>query len=170
MGFQPDRLRGLRETKGFSQEKLADIASLSQSVIPKIERGKSVPSGDVLEKLACALDCTMDYLYGRGDEYADLATAAAYMAFDVFARDGDVTNEQRERCRRTLRHPDAPRTAKAWRSLAEMIELIIGPVGGASPSLTVVTQGSKKAKSAREVPQPHHRSRYGGVGGPNPTI
>jgi transcriptional regulator with XRE-family HTH domain len=151
MGFKPDRLRGLREIKGLSQEKLAEIASLSQSVIPKVEKGRSVPSGDVLEKLACALDCTMDYLYGRGDEYGDCTTAAAYMGFEVFARDPDVTEEQRDRCRRALKHPDAPKTANAWRSLAQMIDLATEPASLGPGSLTVVKQRPKRAKAIGDL-------------------
>jgi len=147
MAFMPDRLIGLREAKALSQGRLAEIAGLSQSVIPKAEKGKSGPSGDVLEKLASALDCTMDYLYGRGEPYRNSAEAAAGMAFDVFARAGIANSEQVERCRRVLKHPDAPKTAKAWQSLAEMIELTLGPTSSPSAKLTLVRFGrSKRAR------------------------
>jgi len=138
VAFKPDRLRGMRETKGLSQQKLADVAGLSQSVVSKAENGKSAPSGDALERLACALDCTMDYIYGRGDDYEDVSRAAAHMSFQVFTRNPNVTDEQRERCRRALQHPNAPRTADSWLSLAEMMELGIGPAPSASSNLTVV--------------------------------
>jgi transcriptional regulator with XRE-family HTH domain len=147
MAFRPDLLRGLRETKGFSQEKLAEIAGLSQSVITKAEQGKSVPGGDVLDKLASALDCTMDYLFGRGDaEYGGLPAAAAKMAFDVFARQASVTEQQRDRCRPALSHPDAPKTAKAWYALAEIIDLAIERVHPSPANLSVVKQPPGRSK------------------------
>jgi len=146
MPFEPDRLRDLREAKGLSQEKLATMAGVSQSIIAKAEKGRSV-RGDVLDKLACALDCTMDYLYGRGGEYDDPSTAAVHMAFDAFARGANVTDEQRARCRRALKHPDAPKTANAWQSLAEMIELSIGPASSRSASLTVVKHRPGRSKA-----------------------
>jgi len=151
MSFKADRLRDLREAKGFSQEKLAELAGVSQSVIPKAEKGKSVPSGDVLHKLSCALDCTMDYLYGRGDPYENTEIAAAQMAFDIFGRQEGVTDEQRERCRRVLQHADAPRTGNAWRSLAEMMDLGVGPTNPSSANLTVV----------KHRPKNSHRSALG---------
>ncbi len=154
MAFKPDRLTGLRETKAFSQEKLAELAGLSQSLITKVEKGKSGPSGDVLEKLACALDCTMDYLYGRGGEHDDYSTAASHMAFEVFARDESATDEQRGRCQRALKHPDAPKTAKAWRSLAEMIELGIGPTPSSSANLAVVKHRPSKSRPVA-MPRSH---------------
>ncbi len=149
MAFRPDRLRGLRETKGFSQEKLAEIAGLSQSVITKAEQGKSVPGGDVLDKLASGLDCTMDFLFGRGDdECGDLLAATAKMAFDVFARQADITDQQRERCRPSLSRPDAPKTARAWRSLAEMIDLAISRVPPSPANLSVVKHLPSRSKPA----------------------
>jgi len=146
MAFDAARLRALREVKGLSQDKLANTAGVSQSIIAKAEKGRSVRS-DVLDKLAGALDCTMDYLYGRGGEYPDPSTAAAHMAFDVFAVRANVTDEQRERCRRALKHPDAPKTADAWHSLAEMMELGIGPASSASARLTVVKHRPGRSKA-----------------------
>lgn len=127
MPFRPDRLKGLREAKGLSQEQLGELAGLHHSVITKSEKGKNLPRSEALDKLATALDCTMDYLHGRGSQYEGPAVAAAHMAFDVFVAQQGVTDEQRERCRRALAHPDAPKTASKWRSLAEMLGLALEP-------------------------------------------
>jgi transcriptional regulator with XRE-family HTH domain len=133
--FQPDRLKGLRDAKRLSQEQLGERAGLSHSLITKSENGKNRPRSDALDKLAEALDCTIDYLHGRGTDYGNPGAAAAHMAFDIFVAQQDLTDEQRERCRRALRHPDAPKTAQAWRSFAEMIDLAIGPPSTASLAL-----------------------------------
>lgn len=129
MPFCPDRLRGLREAKGLSQEQLGEMARLHHSVITKSENGKNSPRSDALDKLAQALDCTTDYLLGRGPEYENATVAAVQMAFEV-ARPF-LTDEQYERSRRVVRHPAAPRTAKAWVSFAEMLALAVGPQAAA---------------------------------------
>jgi len=125
--FRPDRLKALREAKGLSQEQLAKLAGLSHSLIAKSEHGKNLPRSDTLDKLAQALDCTIDYFHGRGREYENAETASATMAFDVFVSQRVLTDGQYERCRRALAHADAPRTTRAWQSFAEMIDLVVGP-------------------------------------------
>lgn len=123
MPFRHDRLAALRQAKSLSQPELAAQAGISQSIIAKSERGSNLPGAEVLDKLAQALECTTDYLLGRGPDYATPSAAAAHMSFDVFSAQQDLTDEQRERCRRVLQHADAPKTAYAWRSFAEMLEL-----------------------------------------------
>lgn len=126
MPFRPYCLKELREAKGWSQEQLSKRSRVSQSVIAKSERGQNSPGSDALDKLAEAMDCTIDYLIGRGPDYENAAKAAAQMAFDVFVLRTPLTNQQQERCQRALAHMNAPRTAEAWRSLSEMMELAIG--------------------------------------------
>ena len=125
MPFRPDRLKALREAKELSQEQLGELAGLHHSVITKSEKGKNLPRSEALDKLATALDCTMDYLHGRGSQYESPAVAAAHMAFDVFVEQHGLTDEQREQCRRVLVHPDAPKTASKWHSLAEILGLAL---------------------------------------------
>jgi transcriptional regulator with XRE-family HTH domain len=48
-------VRQLRETRGWSQEALAEKADLNRSYVGEIERGKAVASLLTLEKLAQAL-------------------------------------------------------------------------------------------------------------------
>ena len=49
-------LKENRRKKGLTQEKLAEIADISLRYIAMLELGKSFPSGEMLEKLAKALD------------------------------------------------------------------------------------------------------------------
>lgn len=128
MPFRPDRLKHLREVKGLSQEQLGDLAGLSHSAIAKNENGKTSPGSGVLEKLAQALDCTTDYLFGRGEyEHTVVELAASHMALDVFAAQDNLPEHVRQQCQRVLRHRDAPRTAQAWRSFTELIQLASAP-------------------------------------------
>ena len=147
MPFRPDRLKALREAKSLSQEALAKMAGVSHSAIAKCEGGKTKPGADTLDKLAVALEATSDYLYGRGPEEVDPVTAACLMSFDIFLGDASFSDEQRERCRRVISHPGAPRTSAGWRDLAEMIE-IAAPQKAAS--LVVVPGKSAKLKPKRK--------------------
>ena len=49
-------LRENRRKKSLTQEKLAEIANISLRYLAMLELGKSFPSGEMLEKLAKALD------------------------------------------------------------------------------------------------------------------
>ena len=150
MPFRPDVLRDLREVKGWSQQDLAREAGLSQSVIAKSENGKNTPGSEVLEKLAQALDCTIDYLHGRGDESENVAFAAAQMAFEVAQQ--TLTPRQRERCQRIVGRPDAPKTARAWISFAQMVEIALGEHPTTPPNVIERRSKSKPTVSTARRP------------------
>jgi transcriptional regulator with XRE-family HTH domain len=144
MPLRPERFEGLRNAKGLSQGDLAHLAGIGQSTITKLECGNARNIGaDILERIALALDATTDFFFGRGFEEVDTSVAAVHMSYDVFARDPKVTVEQRERCRRVLSHKDAPKTAGGWRSLAEMLDLAVGPTSTTSsrePKLALIRE------------------------------
>jgi transcriptional regulator with XRE-family HTH domain len=50
-----ERLRSLRKQRGYSQQKLADIANVEQSTIRRIERVQLAPTLDLLISLSRAL-------------------------------------------------------------------------------------------------------------------
>ncbi|MDR1753607.1 MAG: helix-turn-helix domain-containing protein [Eubacterium sp.] len=66
-----ERLREVREDKFISKTDLAKVLSTSRQQILKYETGFSVPSIDVLLKIADYLSISADYLLGR-DEYVTL--------------------------------------------------------------------------------------------------
>lgn len=94
------------------------------------------PGTKGLKRLAIALDADSDYLIGNGDnhrteddpEHDNYALAAARMSFGYFLRKLKPTPEQEIRCRRVLDDErllileGAPRTALAWKCLAEMMD------------------------------------------------
>ncbi|MDQ2769346.1 MAG: helix-turn-helix domain-containing protein [Bacteroidota bacterium] len=51
-----ERLRFLRKQRGYSQQKLADIANVEQSTIKRIELVQLAPTLDLLISLSRALD------------------------------------------------------------------------------------------------------------------
>ncbi len=54
------RIRKCRKRLGYTQEKLAELADTSSQYISNIERAVSIPSTEVVMKLAIALDTTPD--------------------------------------------------------------------------------------------------------------
>lgn len=52
-----DSLIERRHSKGMTQKELAQAASLTQSVIARLESKKATPQLDTLIKVASALDC-----------------------------------------------------------------------------------------------------------------
>ncbi|WP_411735610.1 helix-turn-helix domain-containing protein [Paenibacillus sp. M2] len=56
------RIRAMRNTKGLTQQKLADIAGLDYRYIGALERGERNFSIDTLEKVLLALDISMSEL------------------------------------------------------------------------------------------------------------
>ena len=57
--FIIDRLIEQRHSQGMTQKDLAEAASLTQSVIARLERKKATPQLDTLLKVAAALGCEL---------------------------------------------------------------------------------------------------------------
>lgn len=56
----------LRENKGWSQTDLANNSDVSRVMIGKYERGEAIPSIEAAKKIADALEVSLDYLVGEG--------------------------------------------------------------------------------------------------------
>ena len=59
-----NKLRQLRKDRKLTQQQLAELIGVKNSVISFYEVGERIPSPDVLRKLALALHVTSDYLLG----------------------------------------------------------------------------------------------------------
>jgi transcriptional regulator with XRE-family HTH domain len=126
------RLGRLRKVKNnMKQADLARAAGVTQTHVSMCESGEEVPSVELLEKFAVALDCTPDFLLhwsflGVDEDDDAFRAAVSSMAFDAFAERINVGTDQKDRCRKVLRHPIAPLTADGWAILSEQIDLAIG--------------------------------------------
>ena len=67
MSSQSNRIKQRRIALGMSQEELAFRIGTSQKQISRYEREQNDPTGDVLAKLAYALNTTSDYILGNTD-------------------------------------------------------------------------------------------------------
>ncbi|MFN8176415.1 MAG: helix-turn-helix domain-containing protein [bacterium] len=118
------RVRGLRHQRDWTQEVLAQKATLKQSTVSRVESGHE-PGAEVLRKLASALGTSTDYLVG--------AVSLAGLRDDVAAR---------------------PSVAAVHAALAEALNLIpkgalagtvdgasVFSVGGPLPPVLVIVAG-----------------------------
>ena len=55
-------LAKIRESKGFTQQQVANIIGITQSVYARLESAKHSPSLDILIKIAEALSCEIDII------------------------------------------------------------------------------------------------------------
>ena len=129
MPFSAPRFNRLMALKNVTQTQLADTADMAQSQVSDCKKG-ICRTTDLTEAIAKALDCTPDFLLGWSfpgvdDDDALFRAAVASMAFDAFAK-RDIGADQKDRCRKVLRHALAPLTADGWATLSEQIDLAIG--------------------------------------------
>lgn len=62
------RLHTCRKSLGLTQKQLGEKACIAQEYICEMERGKKLPSLEVLGKLCGVLGCSADYLLGVSGE------------------------------------------------------------------------------------------------------
>lgn len=60
------RIRQLRKSKGYSQERLAEMCGVHRTYLGGIERGERNPSLENIAKIAIALDVTICELFRDG--------------------------------------------------------------------------------------------------------
>lgn len=66
------KIKELRNSKGLSQEELADLTQLSLRTIQRIENGETEGRGDSLKRLAQALSITPEELTGKNIDEAEV--------------------------------------------------------------------------------------------------
>ena len=71
IGLKVDRLRQLREKRGWSQRELARRCGFSEAMIRKYESEGSDPSASALQKIANQLNVSTDYLLGIAENPQD---------------------------------------------------------------------------------------------------
>ena len=65
-----DRVRALREKRGWNQSRLAKASEVTRATISRIESGQTKEiKSESLKNLAIALGVTMDFLAGRTREH-----------------------------------------------------------------------------------------------------
>lgn len=62
-----ERLKILREEKGFTQQHLAEVLNLTSGAVSHYENGTNEPTIDTLIRMADVLNVSVDYLVGNAD-------------------------------------------------------------------------------------------------------
>jgi len=73
-----NRVRELREARGWSQSVLAETVGLSRQSVFAIETGRALPAVDIALRLAKALDCPVEGLAAAYRASRELRTPPAW--------------------------------------------------------------------------------------------
>ena len=57
------KIKSMRQSKGYTQEELAEMADISQRALSSIELGDNFITADTFDKIASALEITSDELF-----------------------------------------------------------------------------------------------------------
>lgn len=85
------KLRQIRQEKGYTQHALAELAEIGNVYIGEIERGLKMPSLHIFIKLIEALDVSADYILRD-----ELPSGKHYIYDDITQRLKDLTPQQRK--------------------------------------------------------------------------
>lgn len=89
MAYSARRLTELREKRGLSKSRLADLAKISRTYLGQLEAAENVPSVEVAERLAAVLDVSLQQFLGlespaqAPDPHDLLMRAAALMPEEI---------------------------------------------------------------------------------------
>ncbi|MED0705272.1 helix-turn-helix domain-containing protein [Aneurinibacillus aneurinilyticus] len=83
-----EKIRTLRKKSGLSQERLAFKAGIAPSYMGQVERGTKSPTIDILEKIAVALDVTLEELFSFDQNVSEQVdkTIIEKIAFQLYGR------------------------------------------------------------------------------------
>lgn len=74
------RIRELRETAGFTQNRLAEWAGISQTHLRRVERGEADITVGHLRMICDALQVSLKDFFNVSDEAEDLAAAISHLS------------------------------------------------------------------------------------------
>jgi putative transcriptional regulator len=64
MALSKNKLKEYRENAGLSQEKIAELVTVTRQTIISIEKGRYVPSLELALKFAKLFDCRVEDMFG----------------------------------------------------------------------------------------------------------
>ena len=82
-----EKIKALRDLKGWSQEELAERLGISRSAVGNYEQGTREPDFETLENLADTFNCTMSYLVEPISKLQDEVKVVYEMLNNSLARD-----------------------------------------------------------------------------------
>ncbi|MDR2183393.1 MAG: helix-turn-helix domain-containing protein [Clostridiales bacterium] len=85
-----ENIRKERKRQLLTIEQLAELAEISDNFLGKIERGAGTPSLHTVDRIACALDVSIDFLkgnVGHGAEYKFISSLMEINGLDEKSRE-----------------------------------------------------------------------------------
>jgi transcriptional regulator with XRE-family HTH domain len=115
-----ERIKRLRERKGWSLSDLAIESGISRSFVHQIEKGTSAPTQDKIAKLATALGALPSELLGEDDKMAEIPASLQQFADQIGLGSAEVRMlaqiEYRGR---------KPSTTREWNAIYSIIKAIL---------------------------------------------
>jgi len=100
-----DNLRKKRRKKGLTQEKLAERAKMSLQYLALLEMGRKFPSGEMLERLANALEIeTYELLAVAPSAGNELELLRNDIIFEVKTLNETLANDIAEKVTKAIKH------------------------------------------------------------------
>ena len=113
------RLFKTRKARGLTLEELGKKTGLDQGAISRMEREDMESRASSVEKLADALEVSVDFLRGREDKDMDFPVAIRRQALRRFLADGSFDESQKKHFELLCFRDSAPNSVRGWQDLAE---------------------------------------------------
>lgn len=97
-----DRIKYLRESKGWTMAILARETGITPTTISHIEKGRNEPSSEVLKKIAIALGTSTDYLLGVDEDSISKIKIRDKKLLEQFKQIDQLEKEEREMAKALL--------------------------------------------------------------------
>jgi transcriptional regulator with XRE-family HTH domain len=93
VALRTDRLKALRETRGWSQRELSRRCGLAENTISKYENGQVDPTASSLKLIADVFEVSIDYLVGitndpRRNDSTNLNDVEEQQLLEIYRREG----------------------------------------------------------------------------------
>lgn len=118
MGIVDGRLKELRDSVGFSQAKVAELAGTTQASINRYEKGQSEPPLKTLLWYADFFDVSLDYIFRRTDKPQGTTYNAEPKVIEALTQTSDEVKQFVNMCF----DPKSPMSSKLKEVLMEMLE------------------------------------------------
>jgi transcriptional regulator with XRE-family HTH domain len=86
-GVFAERLKSARTIRDITQTRLAELADMNATMIAHFEGGVRLPSFDSLWRIGAALDVSIDYLMGTGDQPLPVRTGIINDSLALLSRE-----------------------------------------------------------------------------------
>ena len=125
------KLRGLREAKGWTLAGLSSLARIDQAQLSRYEKDAADPKASSLAALSSALDVRVGYLFHEIPDLEGivLTEVAARESLRIFVSGSKLSRTAALRYWSTVDLPAAPRTLQGWKDLHELIHRMRGTKG-----------------------------------------